>query len=159
MRYGQEAVLFRLVWRASRRLGDGLGPVLALVALRVAAQCRRRAETNPMRKTAPTNDNSAPFGYVFTHHAKHRMGSRRLPPEAINAALCYGRVVFTRGAEIHAIGRKEVLAWAREGIDIADYEGVQVVCTSEGVVLTVYRNRDLRGLRPKRRERTHAKVA
>lgn len=66
--------------------------------------------------------------------------------------MAYGRVVHVRGAEIHAIGRKEVLRYRQRGIDLRMYEGIQVVCRpGAGVVLTVYRNRDLRGLRPHRR--------
>lgn len=117
-----------------------------------------RARTR-MKRISPRNDNDIPAGYVFTRHAARRMGARRLHPSAIVAALHYGRVVFARGAEIHAIGRKEVLALAREGIDLAPYEGVQVVCSTKGAILTAYRNHDFRGLRRERRGRTPKKVA
>jgi hypothetical protein len=59
----------------------------------------------------------------------------------------YGRVVYTRGAVIHAIGRNEIAYYAREGIDLTACDGIQVVCALDGVVLTVYRNRNFRGLR------------
>jgi hypothetical protein len=66
------------------------------------------------------------------------------------AALAYGRRVHVRGATIRAIGRREVARYRSHGIDLAMYEGVQVVCGSDGAVLTAYRNRDFRGLRPRR---------
>jgi hypothetical protein len=71
---------------------------------------------------------------------------------AIEAALEYGRVVYVRGAEIHVIGRKEVFRYRRHGIDLREYEGVHVVCRpGSGLILTAYRNRDFRGLRPHQR--------
>jgi hypothetical protein len=71
---------------------------------------------------------------------------------AVEAAVAYGRVVYVRGAEIHAIGWKEVLRFRRHGIELRAFEGIQVVCRpGAGVVLTAYRNRDFRGLRPHRR--------
>jgi len=90
---------------------------------------------------------------AVTDHAITRMGERGISDEAVLAALEYGRVVHTRGARIHVIGRKEVKRFGHEGVDLADCEGVHVVCTTDGVVMTVYRNFDLRGLRPFGRQR------
>jgi hypothetical protein len=85
-------------------------------------------------------------------HARLRTNARRFGVAAVEAALAYGRVVYIRGAEIHAIGRKEVLRFRQRGIDLRRFEGIQVVCRpGVGVVLTVYRNRDFRGLRPRRK--------
>lgn len=95
------------------------------------------------------------LGTMLTRHAAERMSTRRLPAAAVTAVITYGRTVRTRGAEILAIGRREVEMYEREGIDLSRYEGVQVVCSREGVVLTVYRNRDFRGLRPRAGRRGH----
>ena len=65
--------------------------------------------------------------------------------------LDYGRVAYVRGAKIYVIGRKEVESFLRKGIELADFEGIHVVCSPEGVVLTTYRNRDFRGLRSRGR--------
>jgi hypothetical protein len=83
----------------------------------------------------------------LTLHALARMGGRGINHDAVQAALDYGRVVRIRGAEIHALGRKEVARLARHDIDLAEYEGVQVVCSHEGKIVTVYRNHDFSGLR------------
>lgn len=123
---------------------------------------RRRdsaAQKEPMKTIDPSNDNCFPTGYVLTGHAQRRMTARRLNREAVSAALEYGRVVFVRGAHIFAIGRNEVQTYALEGIDLTRFEGVQVVCTSDGTVLTAYRNRDFRGLRPARKGRFHRQAA
>lgn len=40
---------------------------------------------------------------------------------------------------------------AEQGADLRELEGMHVVCSPEGVILTVYRNHDLRGLKPSRR--------
>lgn len=93
---------------------------------------------------------------AFTQHAWARMCGRRLNGQAIDAVLSYGRVIHVRGAAIYAIGRKEVEKLARSGVDVAEYEGVQVVCTSdESAILTVYRNSDFRGLKPRSGRRWH----
>jgi hypothetical protein len=92
-------------------------------------------------------------GRHISDHARRRMDGRRLSLADVRAALDYGRTVYTRGAAIHVIGRKEVQRWRPRGVDLAACEGVHVVCNTAGHVLTTYRNRDLRGLRPCRRRR------
>lgn len=83
----------------------------------------------------------------LTRHVLRQMQRRAIPATALDAVLDYGRVVYTRGAAIHAIGRNEIARWAVAGIDLAAYEGIQVVCTRDGTVLTTYRNRNFRRLR------------
>ncbi len=84
----------------------------------------------------------------LTQHATVRMARRRISSEVIESVIEYGRVVYTRGAMIYAIGRKEVERYRQEeGIDLSDCEGVQVICSMEGTVLTTYLNRNFRGLR------------
>lgn len=84
----------------------------------------------------------------LTQHARIRMNQRRLSYEAVAMVMAYGRLVRVRDAEIYAIGRKEVARGRREGVDLSRFEGVQVVCSCTGTVLTIYRNSDFRGLRP-----------
>jgi hypothetical protein len=107
-----------------------------------------------MHAIAPIHDVRGRLGATLTKHACDRMSRRGLSEAAVAAAIAYGRIVHIRGAAIHAIGRKEVEWFEPDGIDL--YEGVQVVCSPEGAVLTVYRNRDFRGLRPRHgRRRAH----
>jgi hypothetical protein len=89
--------------------------------------------------------------YLLTKHARQQMDARRIPAEAVVATLRFGRRVHVRGAVIHAIGRREAQKWDRYGVSLSRHEGLQVVCSPDGAVLTVYRNRELRGLRPHRR--------
>lgn len=86
---------------------------------------------------------------VITGHARMRMMARRISETALSAVMEHGRVVHVRGAKIHAIGRKEVTTFLCKGVELADFEGIHVVCSPEGAVLTTYRNRDFRGLRPR----------
>ena len=92
----------------------------------------------------------------LTRHAQERMAARGISQVAVQAALNYGRIAHARGAEIHAIGRKEVILYADTGIDLRRFEGIQVVCAVGGPVLTVYRNNDFRGLRSSRHHRRAA---
>lgn len=94
----------------------------------------------------------------LTKHAHARMNERRLSDEAVNMVMTYGRAVRVRGAEIYAVGRKEVEYYLAEGVDLSRFDGVQVVCSPDGAILTVYRNKDFRGLRP-RGGRRHYRLA
>lgn len=89
-------------------------------------------------------------GYDLSRHAWQRMSGRGLSPDAILRVINFGRVAHVRGATIYAVGRKESARFKRDGIDLSDVEGVQAVCSVDGVIMTVYRNRDFRGLRPRR---------
>ena len=86
-------------------------------------------------------------------HAQDQMDARSISTDALLSALKYGRIAWTRGARIHAIGRKEVQHYRAHGIDLALFEGFNVVESADGTIITVYRNRDLRGLRPDKRPR------
>lgn len=84
---------------------------------------------------------------IITNHAWSRMTARGIPFKAVEAAVKYGRVIHARGAEIRVIGRKEVNNFSKAGINLSSYEGIQVVCGHNGVVMTAYRNRDFKSLR------------
>jgi hypothetical protein len=88
---------------------------------------------------------------LLTRHALERMCKRRLSEDALGMVLAYGRSVRVRGAEICAIGRREVARYRRDGIDLAQFEGIQAVCSHDGPVITAYRNRDFTRLRDKTR--------
>ena len=91
--------------------------------------------------------------YALTWHALDQMDARSLSRAAVSNALMYGRQTWTRGARIFVIGRREVQRLRARGIDLNPYEGVQVVTQPDGTIVTVYRNRDLRGLRERKRVR------
>jgi len=90
-------------------------------------------------------------GFILTEHAADQMCARRVNRDAVEKALKYGRVEFNRGAKIYAIGRKEVKYFKERNIDLIPYEGVQVVVSPEDEIITVYRNRSFRGLKPDKR--------
>lgn len=87
--------------------------------------------------------------FNLTRHAWEQMCRRGISTTIIRNVIDYGRTVHVRGAKIYAIGRKEVRRYFHKGIDLAASEGVQVVCSDDGVIVTTYRNHDFRGLRGK----------
>lgn len=89
--------------------------------------------------------------FSLTKHAVDRMVARSISRSAVEAALEFGRCREIRDAEIFAIGRREVAKYRCDGIDLSAFEGMQVVATATGAVVTVYRNRDFKGLRAPRR--------
>jgi hypothetical protein len=84
---------------------------------------------------------------LLTQHATDRSKTRGIPLEAIEAALDYGKQRAIRGAEVFTIGWREVRFFAQRGIDLARWEGTEVVCAHDGHILTVYRNKNPRALR------------
>jgi hypothetical protein len=96
------------------------------------------------------------MGLRLTNHARDRMVGRRLSATAVSATLDYGRTLHIRGAEVHFLGRREVRKYYRLGVDLSHLEGLLVVCSNDGVILTVYRNKQSPNLRertPRRRMR------
>ncbi len=88
----------------------------------------------------------------ITLHASERMTSRRINSTAIELVMQYGQLHRTRKANIYVIGKKDVLFHAKRGTDLAAYEGIQVLCSAnDDTVITVYRNKNLRTLRPQSR--------
>ncbi len=75
------------------------------------------------------------------------MHGRRINMDAVKDVMQFGRHAYVRGALIYAIGKKEVDLYKAKGVKLDSYEGIQVVCSPDGSILTVYRNRDFKGLR------------
>lgn len=108
------------------------------------------AAVETKRQTAFPGDN---LGLVLTRHAEERMSQRRIPVEAVCAALDYGHVYRTRGAVIYALTRRAADQCRNDGSAITKLDGLQVVCGDSGSIVTVYRNRDFRSLKPQGRVR------
>ena len=100
---------------------------------------------------------SEDVGLILTHHAKQRMSQRRIPVEAVCAALDYGHVYRTRGAVIYGLNRRASDQCKKDGLAITKLDGLQVVCAEGGSILTVYRNRNFRSLKPRGRIRRSAR--
>lgn len=93
---------------------------------------------------------------TISHHACKRMAQRGLSREQIDLVLAYGRKFHARRAVYYVIGKKEIARLGDKVPELIALEGIQVVLNSDDeVVLTAYRNRDFRQIRPcKRRERS-----
>lgn len=98
---------------------------------------------------------------VLTDHVRKRMCARRIPWEAVETALLFGRKLHVKGATFYVIGSREVARYRDTERGIERFEGIQVVCAKDGAVMTAYRNRDFSGLRPgrlRRKVRKHGRV-
>ena len=90
--------------------------------------------------------------HPMTPHAIQRMSQRGIRPELIEQVLRYGRLIYERGLQFRVIGRKEVDFFAERGINLRAAEGVHVLVQEDGVIVTTYRNRNLRSIRPNKRK-------
>jgi hypothetical protein len=86
----------------------------------------------------------------LTTHARARLFARRFSEATLDMVVSFGREVHARGATIYVVGRKEIHVGHKHAIELSELEGVHVICDRQGTVLTVYRNRDLRDLKPRR---------
>ena len=86
-----------------------------------------------------------------TGHLQRRMSQRGIRAGDIERTLLYGRTVRIRKAQITVVGRREVERAAAEGVDLRSLEGIHVVCTPDGFIKTVYRNKQLNLRRPRGR--------
>ncbi|RMH53148.1 MAG: DUF4258 domain-containing protein [Bacteroidetes bacterium] len=84
--------------------------------------------------------------YTGTDHLWQRMSGRSVAPADVERVLHFGRVTHVRGARHFSVGRREIRRYRRQA-DLSRLDGLHVVCTPDGVVLTVYRNRDFSVLR------------
>ena len=85
---------------------------------------------------------------IYTKHALKRQQQRGISSEIIELVLTFGRQIYTRGALIYALGRKEINAFSENFPELKGLNGLQVVTASDtGVIITCYRNRSFKGLR------------
>lgn len=91
----------------------------------------------------------------LTRHASLRSQQRSISLPTIDLVTTYGRKIHARGATFMVVGRKEVDRYKGMGIDLSKAQGVHVLLSTQGQVITTYRNHDLRNIRPKKRKHPH----
>jgi hypothetical protein len=93
---------------------------------------------------------------VLTEHARQRMDLRGVSEQVVELALQFGRKIRARRALYHVIGRKEIQALGAQHPELKGLDGLQVLTSVNGEsVITVYRNHDLRAIRPNKRKHRH----
>jgi hypothetical protein len=89
--------------------------------------------------------------FHMSAHAQHRMFSRGLSPDLVEAVLTHGEVFHDRGALHFRVGRRVTKELKKRGIDAQRLEGLHVIVSDDGLILTVYRNHQFR--RPRKTHR------
>lgn len=88
-----------------------------------------------------------PTEHLLTAHAAVRMRQRGISAQLIDVVLTYGRQIEAKGVVFCVVGRKEVAHHAALGLDLSAAEGLQVLVGPGDVVVTMYRNHDLRSIK------------
>jgi len=101
----------------------------------------------------PVTDRSSSL--QLTHHASLRSQQRSISLPTIDLVTTYGRKIHARGTTFMVVGRKEVDRYKDKGIDLSKAQGVHVLLSTGGQVITTYRNQDLRSIRPRKRKHSH----
>lgn len=91
----------------------------------------------------------------ITFHAEMRMCQRGICANTLELILQFGRKIRSKGATFYVIGKKEIQKYNTIEPKIKDMEGMQVLISAEGTVITTYRNKNLRSIRPCSRKHAH----
>ena len=101
-------------------------------------------------------DPSELSAFPLSNHAQQRMDLRGMSERKIELVLQYGRKIHSRRTLFHVIGRKEIARFSKQCPELKTLDGLHVLTVPEnGTVLTVYRNHDLRQIRPNKRKHKH----
>lgn len=93
---------------------------------------------------------------MITDHAMLRMGQRGIKLEVLELILRFGREIRSKGAVFYVLGKKEVQKYCQYVPQLKEMEGMQVLTSNEGVVITAYRNKNLRKVRPSLRKYSYS---
>jgi len=87
--------------------------------------------------------------FCLSAHAEKRMSERAIDLCQVQQAISYGRIIHSRRARFYVIGKKELACLHHQGVEASHLENIQVVVDERSnTILTVYRNRDFRQIRP-----------
>ncbi|GHF02064.1 hypothetical protein [Thalassotalea profundi] len=90
-----------------------------------------------------------------SQHAKIRKTQRGISHKQMVLAYQYGRVIHSRRAVYHVIGNKEIEKFGSIEPELKNMNGIQLVMSANGTVLTAFRNKDLRKVRPFKHNHKH----
>ncbi|MEL7308192.1 hypothetical protein CWC26_00995 [Pseudoalteromonas sp. S4488] len=90
-----------------------------------------------------------------SQHAQIREGQRGISKKQVMLAYQYGRVIHSRRATYYVIGNKEIEKYGSIEPELKAMNGIQLVMSSNGTVMTAFRNKDLRKIRPFKHSHKH----
>lgn len=90
-----------------------------------------------------------------SQHAQIREGQRGISKKQVMLAYQYGRVIHSRRATYYVIGNKEIEKYGSIEPELKAMNGIQLVMSSNGTVMTAFRNKDLRKIRPFKQSHKH----
>lgn len=83
---------------------------------------------------------------VYSEHAIRRSFGRSISEDAVEATLDYGRRYWNHGSLVFRLDRRSVAKAKAQGVNLHAHEGIHVVLSPDGIVLTAYRNRNCKRL-------------
>ncbi len=95
-------------------------------------------------------------GIYITKHAEVRMNKRGITRQMIELVLMFGRKIYARGVVFYVIGKREIQRFHDKEAALKNMEGIQVLTSVDGVIITTYRNKNLRAIRPENHKHRHS---
>jgi len=94
--------------------------------------------------------------FHLSKHAQLRMSQRSIDLEQIQKVLNYGRMIHSRRARFYVVGKKDTKRLSKNGVNTQGLENMQVLVEEKtNTIVTVYRNKDFRHIRPVHRCERH----
>jgi len=84
---------------------------------------------------------------ALTAHAKKRATQRGVKTNTLNDIVRFGRKTYQSGAIYYSIGRKEIQKHQKRLPAIKNMNGIHVVVSLTGKILTVFKNKDFAKIR------------
>jgi hypothetical protein len=92
---------------------------------------------------------------INSRHAKQREDQRGITEKQVTLAYQYGRIIHARRATYYVVGKKEIDKHSAAEPALKEMNGIHLVVSSNGTLLTVYKNKDLRKIRPSKHRHKH----
>lgn len=96
---------------------------------------------------APDLDEASQDVLSLTCHAQRRASQRGINSRMVATALRFGRKTYQNGAIYYSIGRKEIRRYQDHFPELKHMNGVHVVLSMTGNILTVFRNQQFNIIR------------
>ena len=91
--------------------------------------------------------------FRVTRHLLERLDARGIDLEDVVTTVTYGRRFFVDSAVHYVMGWRDVERCAQEGLDLRGAENIHVLCSTDGSILTAYKNQKMPQTRPRHRHR------
>jgi len=122
-------------------------PAMVELEFTICEKAMREVTVDKMMSNICEASNDVDFH--LSKHAQLRMSQRSIDLEQIQKVLNYGRMIHSRRARFYVVGKKDTKRLSKNGVNTQGLENMQVLVEEKtNTIVTVYRNKNFRHIRP-----------